>query len=181
MEAVVDVLEAFDVEFVAVLRGDGGEHGARVVVDNVERIPGGVDDGVAGLDHVGRWEFVGAPVHVDDVGVDFLIAGAGAGAFPDEGGKALAFDEFVELVDEVALELLIDSVGFIAPDVDVGGGFEDGHHFAEKGGDALEGGVQGGEFGGGLTEDFGVAVAEDGGVAGDIEFGDEGDATGLAV
>ena len=180
-EAVVDVLEAFDVELVAIPGWHGGEHGARVVVDNVKGIPGGVDDGVAGLDHVGGREFVGVPVHVDDVLVDFAFVGAEAWAFPDEGASAFAFDEFVEAVDEGALEFFVNSESFIASDMDVGRGFEDVHHLGENGGDSGEGGLEGGELGGRFAEDFGVEIAEDGGVAGDIEFGDEGDAAGLAV
>lgn len=68
----IDVREAAQVPLVATAHGRRGEHRARVVVDDVQRIPRRMDDLVARVEHPLRWEVHRVPVHLQEVGVQLV-------------------------------------------------------------------------------------------------------------
>jgi len=169
------------VPLVAPLHVDHGEHGARVVVDDVEGIPCRVDHFVSGLQHLGGGKIDRPPVDVDHILVDLVVSLAEAWALPDKGAPSERLDEAVQVIDEIALELFGHAVSFVATDVDEGRRLEDRCHLTEQLLEALPRCRIPSQLPGVVSKNLGIALPKNRRVGGHVELGNDRHAPRLAV
>ena len=179
--AVVHVGKALDVPCVAPPDGNRGEHGPRVVVDDVERIPRRVHDFVTGLEHLLRWEVDRPPVEVNHIRGDLVLTTAERWPFPHQGASALTTHEGIHAVDEAPLDLGRNAVRLVSTDVHVGRGAQ---HRKDLGQQRLETVLSlraRRQLRRCLAKDLGVRATKDRRVTRDVDLRHQRDAARLAI
>ena len=92
-----------------------GEIDSGIMIDQVQRVPGGVYNAIPVCQHLVGRVFDGPPIDMDDVGIDLVGPFTGLRPFPNDGLPALGLQVFMQLVDKFSLGVLRDSVGFVTP------------------------------------------------------------------